>query len=400
MSIIKNMSALLTVAAFAIGAAVPVMAEDNANAPLTLEYKDIEQQVLTNNLQVKNNEATIENMKFNRFTETTQDTTSEINNMIQTALYSMDSIINNTEASPDVIAVAGSTKLTLSMIGSMYGSMAGSQNTQYSSYSQQLNLTKLQFEQTDQQLVNATQSMFATYYQLLYNINQLESSKASLEDSLSAAKVQLSLGMTTKLDVSETEKSISELENNLADLENQASAMKGEINKMLGRSADAELTLGKMPSPDLNYVNKINVEEDAKTAVKNSYTIQYKEKELEYLKAHGSGDYRVDNNDRKMKKNEIESETESVKTSLQQQYNTIVKQQNALNVEQQKLSTEQTKLAQTQKKYDLGRASGLELKSQKNAVAAQQAVVDSANATLFWNIESYKAIVSGLPASN
>ena len=72
----------------------------------SLEYKDIEQQVLTNNLQVKNNEATIENMKFNRFTETTQDTTSEINNMIQAAVYSMDSIINNTEASPDVVAVA------------------------------------------------------------------------------------------------------------------------------------------------------------------------------------------------------------------------------------------------------------------------------------------------------
>ena len=127
---------------------------------------------------------------------------------------------------------------------------------------------------------------------------------------------------------------------------------------------------------------------------------RYKEKELEYLKDHGSGDYRVDNNDRKMKKNEIDSETESVKTSLQQQYNTIIKQQNSVNVEQQKLSTEQTKLAQTQRKYDLGRASGLELKSQKNAVAAQRAVVDSANATLFWNIESYKAIVSGLPASN
>ena len=400
MAIGKKLASLLSAAALMIGTTAPVMAADGANAPLTLEYKDIEQQVLTNNLQVKNNEATIENMKFNRFTETTQDTTSEINNMIQAAVYSMDSIINNTEASPDVVAVAGSTKLTLSMIGSMYSSMAGTQNTQYSSYSQQLNLTKLKFEQADHQLVNATQSMFATYYQLLYNMNQLESSKASLEDSLSAAKVQLSLGMTTKLNVAETEKSISELKNNLADLRNQAAAMKGEINKMLGRSANAELTLGKLPSPDLDYVKKIKVEEDAKAAVKNSYTIQYKEKELEYLKDHGSGDYRVDNNDRKMKKNEIDSETESVKTSLQQQYNTIIKQQNSVNVEQQKLSTEQTKLAQTQRKYDLGRASGLELKSQKNAVAAQRAVVDSANATLFWNIESYKAIVSGLPASN
>ena len=77
-----------------------------------------------------------------------------------------------------------------------------------------------------------------------------------------------------------------------------------------------------------------------------------------------------------------------------------MKQQNTLSVEQQKLKAEQTKLTQTQKKYDLGRASGLELKSQKNAVATQQAVVDSATATLFWNIESYKAIVGGLPASN
>ncbi len=400
MAIGKKLAALLAASALMISAAAPVMAADTANAPLTLEYKDIEQQVLQNNLQVKNNEATIQNIKFNRVTETTQDTTSEMNNMIQTALYSMDSIINNSEASPDVVAVAGSTKLTLSMIGSMYGSMAGAQTTQYNNYSQQLNLTKLQLEQANYQLVNATQSIFATYYQLLYNVSQLEASKSSLEESLKAAKVQLSLGLTTKLNVAETEKNITELKNNIDDLKNQVTAMKGELNKMLGRSADAELTLGKLPSPDLDYVKKINVENDAKEAVKNSYTIRYKEKELEYLKAHGSGDFRVDNNDRKMKKNEIDSETESVKTSLKKQYNTIVKQQNTLSVEQQKLKAEQTKLTQTQKKYDLGRASGLELKSQKNAVATQQAVVDSATATLFWNIESYKAIVGGLPASN
>lgn len=396
----KKLTALLAATVLMVGAAAPVMAADSKNAPLTLEYKDIEQQVLQNNLQVKNNEATIQNMKFNRVTETTQDTTSDANNMIQSALYSMDSILSNPEASPDVSAVAASTKVTLSMIGSMYNSMAGAQTTQYNSYSQQLNLTKLQLEQADQQLVNATQSLFATYYQLLYNVNQLEAQKSSLEESLKAAKVQLSLGMTTKLNVAETEKSITELKNNIQDLKNQAAAMKGELNKMLGRSADAELTLGKLPSPDLDYLKKIKTADDAKTAVQNSYTIRYKEKELEYLKAHGSGDFRVDNNDRKMKKNEIDAETQSVKTSLTQQYNTIVKQQNALSVEQQKLKVEQTKLSQTQKKYDLGRASGLELKTQKNTVAAQQAAVDSANATLFWNIETYKAIVSGLPASN
>ena len=67
-------------------------------------YKDIEQQVLKNNLQVKNNEATIQNIKFNRVTETTQDTTSDMDNMINNALYSMDSIMNNTEASPDAVS--------------------------------------------------------------------------------------------------------------------------------------------------------------------------------------------------------------------------------------------------------------------------------------------------------
>ena len=400
MAIGKKLTSLLAAAALMISAAAPAMAADTKNAPLTLEYEDIEQQVLENNLQVKNNEATIENIKFNRVTETTQDTTSEMTDMLQNAMYSMDSIINNSEASPDVVAVAGSTKLTLSALSSMYTSMMGAQTTQYNTYSQQLKLTELQMEQANAQLVNATQSMFATYYQLLYNVDQLKASKQSLEDSLEAAKVQLSLGMTTSLNVAETEKSITELQNNIDDLNNQLKSMLGEINKMLRRSVDAELTLGKLPYPNTDYVEKIDLEEDAKTAVENSYTIQYKEKELEYLKARGSGDRRVDNNDRKMKKNEIDAETESVKTSLQQQYNTIVKQQNTLRVEQQALETEKTKLSQTQTKYDLGVASGLELKSQKNAVAAQQAVVDSANATLFWNIESYKAIVNGLPVSN
>ena len=62
----QKLTALLAASALMIGAAAPAMAGDTPNAPLTLEYKDIEQQVLKNNLQVKNNEATIQNIKFNR----------------------------------------------------------------------------------------------------------------------------------------------------------------------------------------------------------------------------------------------------------------------------------------------------------------------------------------------
>ncbi|MEG2597121.1 MAG: hypothetical protein RR977_01735 [Oscillospiraceae bacterium] len=388
------LAASMSAPAFAAGSVVT----NTGNAPLTLTYKSVEEWVLKNNLQVKNNAVILANLKENRISADTQDTTSDVNGMINMTSNNLDSILANEGASADVKAIAESTKLTLSMLGTIFGSMAGTQNTQSNSFGEQMNLTKLQLEQANKQIITAAQNLFSVYHQLTYNVSQLVSSKADLTTALKTAQVQLSLGMNTKINVADMQKNITELDNNIADLNNQIKGIKAELNKMLGRSATAELTVGSLPAADLAYVKSIKVSEDVKKAVEQSYIIRYKKEELNNLKKHPDSNYQVSKNNRAMKENEISMETEAVKTSLQKQYDTIIKQQNIVAAQQQKLDTEKVKLTQAQKKYDLGVLSGMELKTQKNAVQTQESVLSAAKATLFSNVEGYRSIMNGLPA--
>ncbi len=353
----------------------------------TLEYSGIEAEVLANNLQVKNNKASLQNLKLNR---PSVSSGTDIDNAMESAIKGMDKIIENPLIAPETAVIAQSNKMSLSMLYELLGSMSSGQGT---GYNQQLNLTKIQLEHADKQIVNAAKGIFVSYHQLLLNLDSVNANKESMALSLNAVRVRESLGLATKLEVSEQEKNYNSLVNSIVDLENQISLVKGELNKMLGKSFQDELVVGKLPTPDMEYINSINPENDFVTAKNNSYDLKYLNKEYDYLK---SGDYTVAINNRMMKRNEIKAEEEALMTSLVQKYNDILKQKANLEAENKKLSDETKKYADIEKKYTLGKASGMEVKLQKNTLKAAEASVKMAEAALFSEIENYKALVSGI----
>ena len=97
-----------------------------------------------------------------------------------------------------------------------------------------------------------------------------------------------------------------------------------------------------------------------------------------------------------MKRNEIKAEEEALMTSLTQKYNDILKQKANLEAENKKLSDEKRRYSDIEKKYTLGRASGMEVKLQKNTLKVSETAVKVAEAALFSEIESYKALVGGI----
>jgi len=355
----------------------------------TLEYDNIEAEVLANNLQIQNNKATVKNLKLNR---PAVSSGTEVDNVMESAIEGMDKIMGNPAVSPETAVIAQSTKMSLSMLNEIMTSMTSSQGT-IAGYNQQFNLSKIQLEHADKQIVNGAKGMFVSYHQLIKNLESLNANKESMELSLNAVKVRESLGLATKLEVSEQEKNYNTLISNITDIENQIKMIKGELNKMLGRSLNDELTVGKLPKPDMEYISTIDLKKDFVTAKNNSYDLKYLNCEYDYLK---KGDYTVAINNRMIKRNEIKAEEEALMTSLTQKYNDILKQKANLEAENKKLADEKKKYADTEKKYTLGVASGMEVKLQKNALKAQENAVKISENTLFSEIESYKAILSGI----
>lgn len=155
------------------------------------------------------------------------------------------------------------------------------------------------------------------------------------------------------------------------------------------------ITFGTLPEPDISYVDKINLENDIDTAQAASYKVQISLKERSIL----SDDTLENREKRQIKSNAADLERQNIGASLRSQYSTIKKQQAVLTTGQQKMANAKLKADQAQSKYDLGLFSKMELDQVQNDYYSEKAAVEMAGSTLFWQIETYKWMIKGLPAS-
>ncbi len=373
-------------AALIAASTVPAYAEEqSASTAYTVSYSQVEQLVLNNNLHAQSNGLTVGMLddeselkkKYDKISDTLSQTSA-----------SLTAIINNPQTSSDLKTVAQGTEVTISSLSEMLNSQEEANDDDYE-------LTELQVALSNNQLVKSAQSMFSVYYQLQYNIGQLKNTRALLEDSLNAAQTQYELKLVTSTAVTDSKTAISTLDNNITDLQNQSKSIGYQMNQLLGHSYNDQITFGDLPVPDTAYVGKINLTNDIATAQAASYKVKISLKERSIL-----GDDTTTNRDkRQIKSNEAQLETENVGASLESQYSTITKQQAVLATEQNKLANAKLKFDQAKEKYDLGYLSKMEFDKMENDYLTEELNSETASATLFWNIESYKWIVKGLPTS-
>jgi hypothetical protein len=168
-----------------------------------------------------------------------------------------------------------------------------------------------------------------------------------------------------------------------------------QMNRLLGHSYGDSIIFGSMPDPDISYVNKIDLKKDTAAAQDASYNVQIKRKQRALL-----GDETIEDRERKTSNSNLtEVELQNIGASLEKQLHTIQSQQSVLAAAKQKLETSKLYESQAQKKYSLGLMSSMEYDNARNDALAQNLAVKIASAELFWEIESYKWIVKGLPAS-
>lgn len=382
-----NRTAVLFMAVLiSMNAAVPAFAEEPApSAAYTVPYAQVEQMVLNNNLQADSNERTIGSMNDENELKEKYD---KLSTAISQASSGMSAIVNNPQSTPDLKAVAQGTNVTLESLSALIDSQEDTSDDDYE-------LTELQVRLSDNQLVESAQSMFSVYYQLQYNIEQFNNTRVVLGDALKAAQSQYESGLGTSVAVADAQAALGTLDNQIADLQNQSKSIGYQMNRLLGHSYNDQITFGPLPEPDTGYAANISLANDLTAAQEASYKVQISKKERSIL-----SDDTVENRDkRQIKSNEAELERQNIGAALESQYDKIKKQQAVLATEQQKAANAKLKFDQARKKYDLGCLSKMELDRTENDYFTERTAVKTAAATLFWQIESYKWIVKGLPAS-
>jgi outer membrane protein TolC len=355
------------------------------DTPYTIQYSGIPQIVLSSNLQVENNRL---NLQSSSDGDELKEQYEQMERAVEQTSSALSSILNDPSATADLKTVAGGTNTSLS---TLLGILEAQTQTGEDDY----DLKELQARQTNLQLVKSAQSLFSVYYQLQYNMNQMENTRVTLEDSLKQAQARFNLGLTTSSAVDGAETALTSLDNNMTDLKSQSKSVQYQMNELLGRAYNSQVTFGKMPDPDIDYVNQINLENDKTTAISQNYAIKIYREQRSLIDDSTTEERHA----RQILNNQMEAQTQSLSASLETQYDTIKKQQAALALDQKSLDSTKQKWDQAKLQYDTGVISRIDLNSAQNAYLKQRTTVKTDQATLFWDIETYRWIVNGLSDS-
>lgn len=355
------------------------------DSPYTIQYSGIPQIVLSSNLQVENNRLNLESSSDG---DELKDQYRQMERAAEQTSSALSTIINDPSADQGLKTVAGGTNTSLSTLLGILEAQTRSGEDDY-------DLQELQARQVNLQLVKSAQSLFSVYYQLQYNMNQMKNTRVTLEDSLKQAQARFDLGLATSSAVDDAETALNSLDNNMTDLESQSKAIQYQMNELLGHAYNSEVKFGRMPAPDLEYVGQMNLEDDTTSAISNNYTLKIYREQRSLI----SDSTYEERHARKVINNQMEVEIQSLSAALETQYDTIQKQQATLSLDQKSLDSAKQKWDQAKVQYDAGVLSQIELNSVQNAYLQQRTTVQTDQATLFWDIETYRWIVKGLPDS-
>lgn len=212
---------------------------------------------------------------------------------------------------------------------------------------------------------------------------QLEKSIAFLEDqialadkSVQIAELQQKLGMNIVTDVEAQQANKKEAEKNLEDMKENLSTVKRNINILIGRNAGNPLEIVPMNLPVAIDPAPAYTEALIDKFVDNNYTLKTLERDKADLKDSVDSDMGSDerqNVDYKVeaKDQEIEKQEQAIEDNLKAMLAKINSDGEAYKVSRQKYVTEKKNFEFTQKKYELGMISELQLRqaelSLKNA---------------------------------
>jgi hypothetical protein len=379
----KSIATIALTALLSLNMSVPAFADDTT--AYTVEYSKVEQMVLGCNLQVNSNNFLLKSLDNE---SEMKEKYSQLSDMISKTSSSLTAIIGNPQASAELKTVAQGTNVALSTLSAFLDTQEDISDDDYQ-------LKELQADLANYQLVRTAQSLFSVHYQLQYNLQKLTNTRAILQNNEKVAQIKYDLTLGTSLGVSQAKDALAEMDNSIAGLQSQSKEIDMQMNRLLGHSYGDSIIFGSMPDPDISYVNKIDLKKDTAAAQDASYNVQIKRKQRALL-----GDETIEDRERKTSNSNLtEVELQNIGASLEKQLHTIQSQQSVLAAAKQKLETSKLYESQAQKKYSLGLMSSMEYDNARNDALAQNLAVKIASAELFWEIESYKWIVKGLPAS-
>ena len=249
----------------------------------------------------------------------------------------------------------------------------------------------LQFSEVEATMVKAAQSMYPTYYQLVYNMDQLNANLAVAETAYQGTLVQKELGMCTDNDVADALYNVTSIKNSITSLENQMVSLKQEFCKLVGKDFNEDITFGELPEVDYEYIASIDLYQDIDRALSKNYSVRNKQNVMNNNNGPGST-----YESRKSDLYSLNAERDNVRTEVNAAYLEIQTKMTELTMAEEKLANAERQIKQVEEQYNLGLISRLEYEQKKLSYISEETACKTAESALLDAVNTYKWAVQGL----
>ena len=360
----------------AITSTIPSYAGDGI---VQVNYEDIEELVIENNLQIKANKYNLDDMED--FLDDIEDAEDDIRDL-QRNIYDMSnnlSNIQNPQMDPAMAALLNATMASLDITGNTLDMRIPNS----ADPEDQIKLAELNFELAEKKILSSSKELFILYHQLNDNIIQLEKNRDLLVKQYEKSKISHEYGLILTSTLISLEDSIKEFDSNYNSLLKQRNLLLLKLRNLIG--LEDEIKLGLMPKVDGLYVARIKYQEDLDQAIDKSMNIKIKKQELRNADAS-----------KKRIENEIKLIENEIDINLTSQHHILIQKSNDLLSAETNLIRLKAEQYKGQLEFYAGKITQSKLDSLNNEVKKQESLIKIEESKLFKEIEKYKAVVDGM----
>ena len=238
---------------------------------------------------------------------------------------------------------------------------------------------------TRKQLIQGVQQLMTGYCQARASKELTDTSVELAQAAYDTALVQRQTGMATDGDVQTAQKNLLTAQKQQKALEDSMTTMRQNLAYLTGRSYDAPLEIGALPSPDVSRIDAMNPEADFSTALSYNYT---------YIGQRSTSGKGTANHDVKFRT--MEETEEKLKIRLDALYQTVLQSRTAYEAAGSAYESAAIEMNANEQRYAMGMLSRLGYLQARAAFLQQKAAYETAAAGLQQAMDTYDWALQGI----
>ena len=252
-----------------------------------------------------------------------------------------------------------------------------------------------QLDYVTDQLVMGAETLYIGLHTMQITYDGLVRQDGILQIKLNELQKRYELGQVSAVSVASVRDARRELTRGMETLRMNMRNSKGDLNLLLGRDADVNFELAALPEVTTAQITAMNLEDDLRRAMRNSYTIYAAEQAVEDAK-DGDGA------DRKYNIRQTEYQLQSAENSFRQSFTKLFRavedKARAVQAASDSRGYKITELNVAKKKYELGTISYDDYYEAQTNLAQADADLQSAKNDLYLAYNNYQWAIQGVIA--